>query len=361
MEESEEREGIGMEIIESYLDSMLGKLPDTPELRKARNELLQMMEDKFGELIEEGKSENEAAGTVIAEFGNLEELAESLGLRELLGKREIPKNPGRVLSLDEAERCLSDFTLRAVLAGIGLMLIIISPMAFFFSDELPLSDFSEDTLEMSFLFVLSALGSGFLIYASFLKKDWEFLKTDALSLGKDALEGLRARWEKDKTAITLCHAVGIALLILSPLPVVTELPREGFEIPLFLLLVGIGVFLLILAAARRKIYKRLFRQSACAPGEGSGGTGEAKSAFSLEQGSPDRREGEAYGARREESGHSPERAGMARTVLSCYWQTIGCIYLCWSFLSFDWGRTWLIFVVGAALFPFLRIMADRGI
>ncbi|MFC2734851.1 MAG: permease prefix domain 1-containing protein, partial [Oribacterium sp.] len=132
-EESEEREGIGMEIIESYLDSMLGKLPDTPELRKARNELLQMMEDKFGELIEEGKSENEAAGTVIAEFGNLEELAESLGLRELLGKREIPKNPGRVLSLDEAERCLSDFTLRAVLAGIGLMLIIISPMAFFFS------------------------------------------------------------------------------------------------------------------------------------------------------------------------------------------------------------------------------------
>ena len=179
------------------------------------------------------------------------------------------------------------------------MLIIISPMAFFFSDELPLSDFSEDTLEMSFLFLLSALGSGFLIYASFLKKDWEFLKTDAL-------EGLRARWEKDKTAITLCHAVGIALLILSPLPVVTELPREGFEIPLFLLLVGIGVFLLILAAARRKIYKRLFRQGSCAPMEGSGGTGEAKSALFLEQGSLDRREGEACGARRDERGHPHE-------------------------------------------------------
>ena len=45
MEESEEREGIGMEIIESYLDSMLGKLPDTPELRKARNELLQIFQE----------------------------------------------------------------------------------------------------------------------------------------------------------------------------------------------------------------------------------------------------------------------------------------------------------------------------
>lgn len=39
-----------------------------------------MMEDKYNELISEGKSENEAVGTVISEFGNLDELAETLGL-----------------------------------------------------------------------------------------------------------------------------------------------------------------------------------------------------------------------------------------------------------------------------------------
>ena len=31
-----------------------------------------MMEDKYTELKNEGKSENEAVGTVIAEFGNLD-------------------------------------------------------------------------------------------------------------------------------------------------------------------------------------------------------------------------------------------------------------------------------------------------
>lgn len=39
-----------------------------------------MMEDKYSELIADGKSENEVIGTIIAEFGNLDELAESLGI-----------------------------------------------------------------------------------------------------------------------------------------------------------------------------------------------------------------------------------------------------------------------------------------
>ena len=39
-----------------------------------------MMEDKYNELIAEGVSENTAVGTVISEFGNLDELAEDLGL-----------------------------------------------------------------------------------------------------------------------------------------------------------------------------------------------------------------------------------------------------------------------------------------
>jgi hypothetical protein len=42
------------------------------------------MEDKYNELISEGKKENEAIGIVISEFGNLDELAEGLGLNKVL-------------------------------------------------------------------------------------------------------------------------------------------------------------------------------------------------------------------------------------------------------------------------------------
>ena len=63
-----------METIREYLNNMFAGLPDTPEVHRAYDELAAMMEDKYTELIEEGCSENEAVGTVISEFGNLEEL-----------------------------------------------------------------------------------------------------------------------------------------------------------------------------------------------------------------------------------------------------------------------------------------------
>ena len=76
-----------METIKSYLDAMFLHLPGTPEVLRAKSELAQMMEDKYTELIAEGMKENEAIGTVISEFGNLDELAESLGIAGLLPKK----------------------------------------------------------------------------------------------------------------------------------------------------------------------------------------------------------------------------------------------------------------------------------
>ena len=71
-----------METIKSYLEAMFANMPNTPEVKKAKDELFSMMEDKYNELIAEGVNENTAVGTVISEFGNLDELAESLGLEK---------------------------------------------------------------------------------------------------------------------------------------------------------------------------------------------------------------------------------------------------------------------------------------
>ena len=71
-----------METIRNYLNAMFAGLPDTPEVRRAYEELAEMMEDKYTEMIAEGSSEQEAIGTVISEFGNLEELAQTLGIED---------------------------------------------------------------------------------------------------------------------------------------------------------------------------------------------------------------------------------------------------------------------------------------
>jgi amino acid permease len=77
-----------METIRNYLETMFKNLPQTEKVLKAKSELLQMMEDKYTELINQGKSENEAIGTVIAEFGNLDELAGDLGIAEVLHEKK---------------------------------------------------------------------------------------------------------------------------------------------------------------------------------------------------------------------------------------------------------------------------------
>ena len=71
-----------METIKSYLETMFANMPNTPEVLRAKQELWGMMEDKYNELISEGLSENEAVGTVISEFGNLDELSKHSDLTD---------------------------------------------------------------------------------------------------------------------------------------------------------------------------------------------------------------------------------------------------------------------------------------
>ena len=99
-----------MEIIKNYLETMFATMPNTESVRKAKRELLQMMEDKYNELIAEGVSENTAVGTVISEFGNLDELADDLGVTEELKKnqQEQEQTPRHQVTLDQAKQYICD-------------------------------------------------------------------------------------------------------------------------------------------------------------------------------------------------------------------------------------------------------------
>lgn len=69
-----------MEALKEFLDNMFRGVDETNEVLRAKAELLQMMEDKYDQLLADGKNENEAVGEVISEFGNFQELAEELGI-----------------------------------------------------------------------------------------------------------------------------------------------------------------------------------------------------------------------------------------------------------------------------------------
>lgn len=41
-------------------------------------------------------------------------------------------------------------------------------------------------------------------------------------------------------------------------------------------------------------------------------------------------------------------------LMSVYWPTVTCFYLCWSFLSFDWHITWIVWVIAAVVQQLIR-------
>lgn len=115
-----------METIKSYLETMFANMPNTPEVLRAKQELWGMMEDKYNELISEGLSENEAVGTVISEFGNLDELSETLGLNRQ--QYNTPSDNRSCLSIEEIKKYIRAYNVKSILIAIGVFLCIISPI-----------------------------------------------------------------------------------------------------------------------------------------------------------------------------------------------------------------------------------------
>lgn len=70
-----------MNTIYTFLENMFAALPKTPHILKVKEDLYQTMIEKYEDYKKSGKSENEAVGLVISEFGNIDELLEELDIK----------------------------------------------------------------------------------------------------------------------------------------------------------------------------------------------------------------------------------------------------------------------------------------
>lgn len=160
-----------MDTIKSYLETMFANLPATAEVLKAKDELWGMMEDKYNELINEGKSENEAVGTVISEFGNLDELAETLGLNR---QSSAPVDNRRTLTQDEARSFVSAGSRHAFLTALGVFLCIFSVVPVAACSAIH-NNFIE-TMGTVALFIIAAFGVGIFIITNSLMSKYDYIK-----------------------------------------------------------------------------------------------------------------------------------------------------------------------------------------
>jgi hypothetical protein len=69
-----------MNRLTAYINNLFEELPNGEQTEKVKEEIIRDLEEKVADLVEEGKSEEDAINKVIVEFGDIEEIKQEMDL-----------------------------------------------------------------------------------------------------------------------------------------------------------------------------------------------------------------------------------------------------------------------------------------
>lgn len=313
-----------MDIIKNYLETMFMNLPNSKEVERAKEELLSMMEDKYNELKAEGRTENEAIGVVISEFGNLDELAAELGIDRFVKRKEEVVPDGRYIKFKEVKDFIHTTVQCSRQIGAGVMLCICSPIVLIL-----LSGITEEAggvgenilsaIGVVTLLIMVAIAVGIFIYSGMRMENYNYLKKEKFYLENSTQEFVKGEKEKFQMRFTRSICTGVILCVLSVVPVIFIGSLFGeYEIftaasvGILLSMVSAAVLLFITAGMRMDAYKLLLQENEYMEWE--------------------------------------KESKLAGAVAGVYWPLIVCIYLVWSFSTGNWGIAWMVFPIAGIIF-----------
>ena len=305
-----------MNTIMAYLDNMFVGLPKTEELYRIKHDLLASMEEKYHELKLQGKSEHEAIGIVISEFGNIDEIVAELGLSSTTSSTqpEVPE-----LHDYEVSEYLRLKKSSGKWIGLGVFLImfgitfLLSVSSFFEQLNLLASDDGGGIIGLIGMFVFFALGIGIFIY-----QGMKLQRFDYLNKGYKLSYALKAFINNEKDAFARTYKasiiIGVSILVLSPIIIfATPFFNEAYSaytVSLFLLIVASAIYIFIYYGTIEGAYSTLLAKE------------------SVEQTKDEK---------------------LNASINKLLWGLAVALYLFVSFVYDSWHISWIIFVVTSIL------------
>ncbi|MBO5260072.1 MAG: hypothetical protein J6B26_06805 [Agathobacter sp.] len=325
-----------METIRNYLETMFAQLPNSPQVLHAKDELWNMMEDKYNELIQEGKSDNEAIAIVISEFGNLNELSEELGITGFMSDGSFEKV--RTLSLQEAKDYIRNYKAHAFRIALGVLLCICSPVPTVIISG---SAFPE-VVGVMCLLILITCGVALFVSSGIIMSKWEFITKEACTIDFATAQYVHNEKENSRTSHAIYNTIGVVLCIVSifPLILLDEMNfvgafYENIGAAILLFLVSIAVFLFIISNMSQSCLDVLLKLN---------GTQTVSGHYVPSQ-----------------EGKVPTfKNPVVNWIMSVYWPTATCLYLSWSFLTFDWHISWIIWPLAGILSAAINNICDKN-
>lgn len=325
-----------MNVIIAYLETMFGAYPQSPRLLEAKAELQTMMEDAYAGFISSGLSENEAVGRVITEFGNLDELAPVLGIAaeitpvtaaEGATPDGTPSGPPAI-TLPEATGYADAMQRVRYRRAIAVALFVLSPIPLIVlptAAQLRLIGISESiAAAVGIAALLLAVASGVIVMIGTSREVTQF---ERVHNGRFSRNPEVTRWadsleqQHERQRIGALQ-ISILLWIFAAAPLILlALLTEASAIHDFWTVVGVGLVLVFVAAGLLVLLPATWASSAAQK------LGHSTSIAA-----------------------SDEEHSIIGVIAPFYWPLLTAGYLAWSFITGDWGRTWIVWPIGTVLF-----------
>jgi cation transport ATPase len=318
-----------MEAIKIYIDNVFKAFEQSGRVETLKRDMLASMEEKYLALKADGRSEHEAVGSVIADFGNIDEIAAEMGILTVgNGVLAVPSEAEDIvpLSREEAYEAINQFKKSSIWIGVGVWTIMTGIALFMFIGN----QIFENANGFALLILLSFIAAAvplFIVHGMALSK-FEIYEEKGIHLDTSTRAELELA-RKDYTpkfAVYISFGVVIILLAIGIFTLLSS-THDHLQIPgvsILLFMIGGAVMLFINSGMTFGVYEML-----------------------LEEGDYARKYKDIV--RNAQTG-ATDSERVIGTVASVYWPIIVAAYLLWSFLGDAWDTSWLIWPIAGVLF-----------
>lgn len=234
--------------------------------------------------------------------------------------------PLRPVSMAEAVEYLEKNSKKAFLVALGVALCILSPVAAILF-EILFENTVLSELSPIFIFVTVAAAVGLFIYAGSLMKKFEYMEKECLDTeyGVDGM--VREKRERENSKNTMHTIIGVILCILSVIPPIvcdmlfSDSALEDIGAVFLFMSVAAGTFLIVNSGIINGGYNVLL----------------------------------------EENGYSRQKkikTSKSFAAMGIYWSIVTALYLGYSFVTFNWQISWIIWPVAAVLSPAVILIVN---
>lgn len=299
------------------------------ETMQLKADILATLEDKYTALKDDGVSEHEAIGVVIAEFGDIDELLEEFGINRV--NKEVTANYP-TMSESDLDRYIVSKAKMGLNIGIGILSCLTGLAGLLlllaFQAIIPGALYIGLLILVSFL----VIGIGLFIIEGMKANDFKSFSSSFIILPSDK-EHIIAEQENYKRSFVFSIVAGVSLCILSIMPILM-----GALTPVIPVLVGVGFSLLLIGVG-----VMFFTYS-----------GNIWQAYETVK------QNGKYIESIEEEAAKDERNKKVNYILEeIYWPIIVVTYLLFSFWQGAWAWSWIIFILGGALESTIKSIAGN--